>query len=487
MDPSNLPTGYQFIFATYEAQTHFACLNYANYGASYPSLFIRQSPTAALTKLKGYPGSNFHSDLVTYSGVDRNANLVTGFASPNSACDADQNIFRAGQALLWPANGMSFEIMDSVANIVVDTNCFHCYNAFQQMLKRRKTMKEKDVILSAQTVLRSCLEQVPFLEIRAMQLSDLDIGLNIILEVRIDDKDRDLIVAVKNNGQPRIARLVTYQLKDVISQKPNAYGIFLAPYISSEAGKICEENGIGYLDLAGNCLISFDTVYIRQNGAKNLDVPRREYRSLYSPKGERILRVLLDQPKRTWKTAELAQAADVSLGQVANIKKLLLDREWLRDFMNGIALSNPSALIDEWSQSYNFQRNKAIECYALAEIAEIEAQVAETCRNLDIRYALTGFSSAARIAPMVRYQKASIYIDGDISSVINTLGWKAVSSGSNVSLLIPYDEGIFLGNSEIDSMMIVSPVQTYLDLQSGHGRGQEAAEAVRVVMEKTWS
>ena len=105
-------------------------------------------------------------------------------------------------------------------------------------------------------------------------------------------------------------------------------------------------------------------------------------RSQYSPKGERILRVLLDRPTQTWKMAELARVAQISLGQVANIKKLLLDREWLRDTANGITLANPSMLLDEWSQACKFQRNKIIECYAMAEIPEIEAQAGETSRRL---------------------------------------------------------------------------------------------------------
>lgn len=47
---------------------------------------------------------------------------------------------------------------------------------------------------------------------------------------------------------------------------PDAYGIFLAPYISQKAGEQCRKEGIGYLDLAGNCYLCFDTVYIEQEG-----------------------------------------------------------------------------------------------------------------------------------------------------------------------------------------------------------------------------
>ena len=116
-------------------------------------------------------------------------------------------------------------------------------------------MKDNDFIQSALPALKSCLEEVPFLEIEHMQVSTLDNGPGIIVKVRIQDEERNLFVEVKNNGQPRIARLATYQLKDYLRQSLNAYAIFVAPYISQEAGKICEESGIGYLDLAGNCLL----------------------------------------------------------------------------------------------------------------------------------------------------------------------------------------------------------------------------------------
>ena len=99
---------------------------------------------------------------------------------------------------------------------------------------------------------------------------------------------------------------------------------------------------------------------------------------------------------------------------------------------------------------------------------------------------MTGFSSAARIAPMVRYKKASAYVDGDIDMLIKTMEWKPVPSGANISLLLPYDDGVFYNTRTVDEIMIVAPVQTYLDLQYYRGRGQEAAQAIRKEMEKTW-
>jgi hypothetical protein len=350
------------------------------------------------------------------------------------------------------------------------------------MLKSLFPMKKypKDISLE----LQNCLKQIPFLEITSIQPnSDLP-GLS--ADLLIQGHPLRLLVRFQNSGQPRLARLAVYELKTALLELTDAYGVFSAPYISPQAASICQNAGIGYFDLAGNCYLSFGAVYIHKEGFPNPLSDKRDLRSLYSPKAERILRVLLTSPRQSWKTQELAQAAQVSLGQVANVKKLLADREWLKADVTGMILSNPSALLDEWAQRYDFRRNQVIEYYTLTDVAESEYQFSEACERLGFSYALTGFSAASRIAPMVRYQRMSAYVSGEIEPLAAALGWKTVNSGANVGLLIPYDDGVFYSAKNIGGSQITSLVQIYLDLQNLRGRGQEAADAVRREMEKSW-
>lgn len=348
------------------------------------------------------------------------------------------------------------------------------------MKKTQKDISQKDISLA----LQNCLKQIPFLEITSIQLKSELPGFSADLLMR--GLPLRLLVGFQKSGQPRWARLATYELKSALLDSVDVYGIFSAPYISPQVALICQEAGIGYFDLAGNCHLSFGSVYIHKEGFPNPFSGKRDLRSLYSPKAERILRVLLTSPKQSWKTKELAQAAQVSLGQVANVKKLLADREWLKANSTAMILSNPSVLLDEWAQRYDFRRNKVIEYYTLTDVAESEYQFSEACERLGFSYALTGFSAGSRIAPMVRYQRLSAYVNGDIERLAAVLGWKTVNSGANVGLLIPYDEGVFYGAKEVGGSQIANLVQVYLDLQNLHGRGQEAAEAVRKEMEKSW-
>ena len=65
---------------------------------------------------------------------------------------------------------------------------------------------------------------------------------------------------------------------------------------------------------------------------------------------------------------------------------------------------------------------------------------------------------------------------------------KPISTGANILLLTPYDEGIFYGSMDVADLQIVSPVQAYLNLISYRGRGEEAAEALQeIVINKIWS
>jgi hypothetical protein len=195
----------------------------------------------------------------------------------------------------------------------------------------------------------------------------------------------------------------------------------------------------------------------------------------------------MNNPGRTWKIQDLANEAKVSLGQIANVKKLLLDREWITQ-QNGFSLIEPWKLLEGWTEVYTYRKNQVRNFYSLKSIPEIEAEIARVCSAQEIEYALTGFSGAARFAPAVRYNRAMAYVSNMPEDVLAMLNLKEVESGANVMLLGPYDEGVFYGTQVIDDIRIVSPLQIYLDLKGYKGRGEEAAEVLlRDVIKPKWS
>jgi hypothetical protein len=341
----------------------------------------------------------------------------------------------------------------------------------------------------AKEALLSCLSRVPFLKIGKFKKEPLMEGFRPDLLVKLDypEGKRSLIAEVKPIGQPRWAREAVNHILGYKELYPDSYGIFLAPYISPQAGEICKEGGIGYLDFSGNCYLYFDNVFIEQGGKPNIFLEKRDLRSLYSPKAERVLRVLLNNPMKAWKVKELVKAAQVSLGQISNVKKILIDREWVQEEKVGFKLKEPEQLLKEWGENYSFRKNRVLDFYSLKGVAQIEANLADYCNRNNFKYALTGFSGAARLAPAVRYQRAMVYLEDFSDDLISQLVLKKVGSGSNVTLFIPYDEGVFYGARQLEGAQIASPVQIYLDLRSYRGRGEEAAQILfDQVIKPTW-
>jgi hypothetical protein len=89
------------------------------------------------------------------------------------------------------------------------------------------------------------------------------------------------------------------------------------------------------------------------------------------------------------------------------------------------------------------------------------------------------FSGAARVAPFVRYNFAAFYFSGSAAELERDIDIRPTSSGANLWLLRPFDDGVYYGLQNRNGMSVVSNVQLYLDLINYKGRGEEQATAIR--------
>jgi hypothetical protein len=344
-------------------------------------------------------------------------------------------------------------------------------------------MTEAEVRNRVDEVLQSCLEEVPFLSIRSIERESEDEGEaerpDVVARLEGPDGPVNFLIAAKGNGQPRFARSAAQQLRRSIEDREDSYGLFIAPYISERTARLLKEEDVGFVDLAGNCRICFDKVYLRREGRDNPFAEKRELKSLFARKASRVLRPLLKIPGRFWTTTELSEEVGVSLGHVSNVRRVLLNEEWAKEGKKGIRLTDPEPLLKEWARSYENQKHERHLFYSFDPPADVEERVGEYGAGQDLRYALTAFSGAERFAPHVRYQKASIYVESQqISEVAEACSLKRVGSGETVELIDPYDEGVFYDQTRVEGLQVASPIQLYLDLRTRPGRGEEAAETL---------
>jgi hypothetical protein len=285
----------------------------------------------------------------------------------------------------------------------------------------------------------------------------------------------ELLVETKPNGEPRMIRGAIQQLQSYLATWPKTYGIIAAPYLGPRSQEICKEAGLGYLDLAGNCRLVFGPVFIERKGYPNPSTERRTLRTLFAPRASRILRVLLEDPKRGWQVQAMAKQAKVSIGLAFKVKQRLLDLEYIREEEKELRLTRPEDLLRDWSVNYSYRKSSALDCFSPGDPPEAEQALTSYCRKRRITYAFALFSGAARVAPFARYTRGFAYVVSDASEVARGLGWKSVPTGANFTLLTPYDEGLLIGAREVSGETVVTDIQLYLDLTSFTGRGEEAA------------
>src|SRR5579883_3333822 len=264
----------------------------------------------------------------------------------------------------------------------------------------KTSLSGTNFISPAETALYDCLSQLPASGVVINRMPRLRVDrppqVDLIATVTLGEQKLSLIVATKTRGEPSFARQAIYQLKYAREQIGDVAPIFMAPYISPQTARLCQDENVGYLDLAGNCHIELPGIYLHVEGKPNPFAHSRKLNSLYQPKAERVLRVLLTQHPRSWRIRVLADEAQVSVGQVYKVKQRLLEKEWLTDAKDGISLTKPEELLSDWRAHYRFDKHAKTMLHALRELDDIEKGLTRYCQRSQFPFAVTSFAAAAR-------------------------------------------------------------------------------------------
>jgi hypothetical protein len=352
------------------------------------------------------------------------------------------------------------------------------------MLKEANWMKEAED--RAGGALRDVLEKIPILQLEGIDAEVMsgDWEPDLIARLLVDGRPHLLVCEYKSNGQPRYARSALLELRNYVTHRaPAATPVFIAPYISPAVRQMCEEKGVGYLDLEGNARIAFRGVFIERAVAEKPVAEQRELKSLFRPKSAQVLRTMLREPSRAWRVTELSKTAGVSLGHVSNVRTGLIDREWARTSDDGLVLSEPDALLDAWRDSYTAPPGERLRFYTPLHGSTLEDAARNALRadNGPGRAAFASFSAAQWLSPYARTGSHYFFADVEgLSKLQEALKLTPSSKGENVFVTVPKDLGLLTDTVEpAPGAVCTSPVQTYLDLSIAGERGAEAADHLR--------
>ena len=356
------------------------------------------------------------------------------------------------------------------------------------MLKSVQNLNSSAFEEKALAKLQALLQPVPFVTLEAAIHEPIPKANrwrpDLMLTLDTGGEHWQLIVECKFDGQPRNIRNAALQVKEYlrnsISASVHSYGLVMAPFISTASAEICKDAGVGFADLAGNCHLAFDRVFIEKSVAENPFRKRREQRSIFSTKNARILRLFLADPNRLWRVAQLSEQAQVSIGQVSNLRRRLLDEEWAEIGKDGLRIAKPRELLDAWREAYRRDTERSESFYTLLHGTALDKAVRAALEEAGQgeHAVLASYSASGWQAPFSRVASLYLYADDQGESILRkALQLEPSGKGANVSLMRPKDRGVFLDRDEAaGGVWCTSPIQTYLDLAVSGERGAEAAE-----------
>ncbi len=353
------------------------------------------------------------------------------------------------------------------------------------MMKHAYTLKS----LEAVEAVRDLLGHVPNVEIGSVD-REQEVGHAYRIDGQIGLRHGGvsylLIIEAESNGAPRFVRSGVYQLESYVAHLRHSddgrrlIPMLVSPYLSPQSRAICDDHNVAYLDLVGNAHIAFDSVYIERAVADKPKSETRALRSIFTPKAAAILRVMLREPDRAYRVTDLAEKANASVGHVSNVRKALLEREWIAKQDDGVVLIQPDALLKTWREKYRRPTGDRISGYTHLHGKQLDERLRgklnpypEHPRTI---YSLN--SAAQWFAPFGRDGTYTFYADEAGAQLLKgTLKLAPAAKGANVVLRIPTDESLFDDALEPrPGVFCTSPIITYLDLWSGNDRDREAAE-----------
>ena len=361
------------------------------------------------------------------------------------------------------------------------------------MMKPAHTLKEHEIM--ALDTVRGLLGNVPEVEIGSADYEE-NIGREYEIDLQLGFSHSGvsyvLIIEVIADGAPRYVRSAIYQLESCYlahilksrhsDDSRRLIPMLVSPYLSPESRAICTAHNVAYLDLCGNAHLAFDNVYVDRAVAGKPKSETRALQSIFTPKSGAVLRVMLRDPGRAWLVADLAEKANVSLGHVSNVRKYLLEREWIEKRDDGVVLVQPDALLKAWRENYRRPSDHRIIGYTHLHGDQFEKRLSEALNPYPQRpRAIYSLHSAAQwFAPYGRDGTYNFYVDEPgVQTLTEALKLASVAKGANVVIRVLKDGSLFDDAIEpAPGVFCTSSIVTYLDLWNGNERDREAAEHI---------
>jgi hypothetical protein len=336
---------------------------------------------------------------------------------------------------------------------------------------------------------------------------------DISFELRSGPNQVQVLGEIRPTFSPRLLEEIGRWIRRLKSLRTDISVAVIAPLLSPQSQAFCIQNGIDFLDLAGNVFINVPGKFtIQRNGMRARSQPNAapenaRSANVFSGRFSRVLRVLLENPK-SWTVTEIARelgAEDtrfsgrfpsaevdfkISLGSVSKVVASLEEQLGIRRRGTAVIVAEPLRLLQQWGEKYkeryrwrlrsSFQTGNPFG----KDLAAIAEGIGPSIQGA---YAFSGGIAAASDAPFVDIDVIDVFVmHGELEAKFRDLK-SHPSTGPTLRFITPYDEGVFMYSKQVGVAPVVSPIQAYLDLYARGGRDLKQAEyLLNKVIQPQW-
>ena len=346
-----------------------------------------------------------------------------------------------------------------------------------------KKMSEWDMVDRLQVgepVLRPLIAKSVEREVRVP--TGFRVDARLVLALPETSESYTFILEAKSRSAPQLVQNAVTQAKGACG--PGELPMIQVPYLSPERIEELEKEGISAIDLCGNGVVIVPgKVYVSRSGQPNLFPETRPLNNPYRGRSAMVARMLLQQPE--WSSlSSLAEdiakfGAKLSLAQVSKTVQALEEDMILTKESGNIRLQNALLLLDKLGAAWKEPKSKAKQALRLPP-GKSFALVFSNSEQL--KWALTGSSSVTRYTMFAQAGPRRIAVNS-LPLALELLGVSdpVPANYADVELMETEEEGYFFANQiDEDGMRWASLLQTWLELQSGDGRQQDAASELRL-------
>ena len=312
-----------------------------------------------------------------------------------------------------------------------------------------------------------------------------------LVQAGIDDRNIDLIIVLKERPHLGELRLAAEQIKRY--EKPDRIAMVAAHFLGPNRRALLKELKVGYIDMSGNIYLRAPGILIEREGKRNPLSYQLEGLNPYSDKASIIMRLLMDEPGRSWKIREIARAGGITPGWASMVADILVKRGLVEyNLQDGMSLVRGEDILKEWADFYDWHKNKFhyYFCYSY-DTQELLDKISKL--SDDSGKAALGFQAGANlVAPYATYNQVHLLIDGSSFNSLQReiegkLKLEKRKEGANLILVQPYYRCSALFHArKIDKWWVASDIQLYLDLNRYPLRGREQSDNLleKVIMPK---